>query len=256
MEKNIKISNNGNLLNGRLIYNDILKKQPLIICLSGFGGSGSKSSTWKLFLEEIKKEKIDTAILLIDYEGHGYSEGELANLTPLRAVSDLRLFFLKVCTFNFIDSEQVLLYGSSFGGYVSLIYAGLYGGVKGIALKSPVSDYANVRESQLSIQELEKWKLEGIINLDSATSSKYEFYVQSKIIDIYSRVCPFINLPVLIVHGSLDLNVPIAQSIKLEGSLLNSRLEVIEGAGHGYEEADNLNKATHLIINFLKDILK
>ncbi len=61
--------------------------------------------------------------------------------------------------------------------------------------------------------------------------------------------------PTISIHGTLDLNVPYAQSVTLHGRLIGAgveaRLETIEGAGHGFKGAgqEQADRAMHAFLD-------
>lgn len=251
METTIELLSNGNTVRGTLRYPDDNRQYPLIVLLSGYGGTGSNSSTWNYFEEQFfTRGNDDFCILKWDYTGQGNSDGDIKDLTPFLAVEELRKFMIAIKKLTYINLSRVGFYGSSFGGYVAMIYSAMYGGEKKLFLKSPVSDYAEVRENMLGDSGIENWRETGFLSMDDGSASSYNFYIQSKAIDVYNRICPLIKTDTLIVHGDSDTNVPVEQSKKLHECLVNSNLNIIEGANHGYKEGNSLELLTKKAVTF------
>ena len=92
--------------------------------------------------------------------------------------------------------------------------------VKALVLKSPVSDYKAIEEGEISVYE-------------SAKS---------------------LNIPVLIIHGSFDADVPCGQSVDLSQILqFEHELLLIDGADHRYS---NQNHFALMIDNIVEWLLQ
>ena len=61
-----------------------------------------------------------------------------------------------------------------------------------------------------------------------------------------------IRQPVLLVHGSRDVGVPLKYARRAAGLLPNARLEVFEGAGH-WTQRDQLDRFNGLLLEFLSE---
>jgi pimeloyl-ACP methyl ester carboxylesterase len=59
-----------------------------------------------------------------------------------------------------------------------------------------------------------------------------------------------IQIPVLVVHGAKDIGVPLNYARRAADILPNSRLEVIEGAGH-WTQRDYPQLFNRLLLEFL-----
>ena len=102
---------------------------------------------------------------------------------------------------NNLNKNKFALFGSSFGGYTSLIYASK-NPVLALGLKAPVSNYPEVIKAKANEKETKA--------LDFTQEAfKYNIY----------NLATKIKAPVLIVHGDKDDDVPLAQSQKLLKSL-------------------------------------
>jgi hypothetical protein len=249
MEKKFELTNDcGVTLRGDFKSpSNVKERVPVVIMASGYGGSGSLSRTWVAFEKKFLEEGIGT--FLFDYTGQGNSEGNIRDLVPFLAVSELRMFIKEMKKITSIDESRIALLGSSFGGLVSLIYCANYNDIKILGLKSPVSDYAQVREIQLGESGIEKWRDDGVIVLDG-TESSYDFYVQNKSIDVYDKLAEHIEIPCLIVHGGADTNVPVTQSKALHEKLPNSALKIVPGANHGYKEGDSFEVMVNTLVDW------
>lgn len=67
----------------------------------------------------------------------------------------------------------------------------------------------------------------------------------------YTSVLTQITQPVLVVHGSRDIGVPLAAAERAAGLLPHARFEVFKGAGH-WTQRDEPERFNQLLLSFLK----
>ncbi len=209
------------------IFEGETEKAPLVILCHGYESSKDRMSTASLAKELVER---GLAVFRFDFTGCGESEGKIEDLTPLQGLDDLK------SAVAHSGRKDLGLYGASFGGHVSLMYA-IEIPVAVMALRAPVSDYAWVVEKE--------------------PSGRRKSWVKSLAgLDLYKEVKK-ISAPVLIVHGDADETVPVAQSKKLFDSLQSEkRLEIIKGQGHRFGKSVNLEKTNELIADFFGEKLK
>ena len=100
-----------NLIYGSILFSSqINNKVPLIVLNSGYGPSGSKSSTWKSFISKMEPISNQYAILKWDYVGQGLSEGDMLSLTPLQALKEMNLILKRAKYLDFIDENRIFIY--------------------------------------------------------------------------------------------------------------------------------------------------
>ncbi len=113
-----------------------------------------------------------------------------------------------------------------------------------------------------------------IYNLKQPDESEYDLYLdgiikQRNLVDIDYSLVHFnitdknngvaegtakidkINTPTLIVHGKLDLVVPVADAIEMDKYLKNSKLSVLDGVGHSI-----LTDDIELLVKEISDFIK
>lgn len=210
------------------IYDGEDRNTPVVVMCHGFGSSKDSESTSNL------AQKLVTSGLCVyrfDFTGCGESEGKLEDCTPNQGLDDLS------SAVRDLGKEKFALYGSSYGGFISLVYAS-QNPILALGLKAPVSDYVKV----LSLKGNEN------------ENRSRDFASQIADINIYKQA-KNITCPVLIVHGSADNDVPISQSEKLIESLGGGkRLAVIHGATHimrGPDMEDAHNQLTEFFASKL-----
>lgn len=197
---------------------------PIVVMCHGFESSKDRETNRSLAQKLIEA---GLCVFRFDFTGHGQSEGTLADITPLQGLDDLK------SAVKNLKKAEFALYGSSFGGYVALLYA-TENPILALALKAPVSDYS---DSQSSF-----------------AVTHPQFIQEVKTIDFYDRA-QNIKCPCLIIHGDKDDVVSVEQSQKLFKSLkCDKRLEIISGADHDIRGVD-LEKANTLVADFFKQTL-
>ena len=167
------------------------------------------------------------SIFRFDIYGHGESEGKFEDVTVSEAVDDVlnAVGFLKKQGYS-----KIGLFGSSFGGLASIIACSKSKYIFLLSLKSPVSSY-----KELYVKRL------GLKSSFLEDAKKNNGYLAAK----------KIRIPVLIVHGDADKDVPIGQSRKTAKIINNSRLEILKGADHSFTSPGHFEKMIKLISGFI-----
>lgn len=230
-KKKIVFKNSKGLKHSAIYEGEDINSPAVLMC-HGYGSSKDSKSNRSLIQKLLQK---GLTIFAFDFTACGESEGILEDLTPLQGLDDLK------SAVKNLDKKDFALYGSSFGGYVSLLYSS-ENPVLALALKAPVSDYINVK----TYKSKENYGF---------SESKKEYFVKEiEKMDIYAKVHK-IKGPTLIVHGDSDPIVPIGQSKKLIKYLSgDNKLITLAGALHVMKEED-LEKANSLIADFFKEKL-
>lgn len=198
---------------------------PVVVMCHGFHSSKNNPITSRTLAQKLVENGL--SVLRFDFTGHGQSEGDIDEVTPLMGLDDLK------CAIKTLNNQNFALYGSSFGGHVALLYAS-QNQILALALKAPVSDWCQVQISK---------------------SRGKRFCQETKNINIYQKA-KNIKAPTLITHGDKDDVVPIEQSqklIKALGSKIKT-LEIIRESNHDIR-GQNLEKASTKISDFFRKIL-
>ncbi|MBI3577523.1 alpha/beta hydrolase [Candidatus Gottesmanbacteria bacterium] len=187
----------------------------------------------------------------IDLYGHGESSGNFEDATISKAAESVlaAIEFLKGKGFT-----KIGLIGSSYGGIASIVAASRSKNLVALGLKSPVSNYADLYKNRLSREELQRWRETNTQAYPQVTgvdlNLRYSFFEDAIINDGYVTAVK-IKVPVLIVHGDADIDVPISQSQKLVKQFANGKLEVIHGADHRYSNPAHAEKMRKLLSDFM-----
>jgi len=224
---------------------------PVVVMCHGFS-SGKNSKTNKRFTEELLRRGFAT--FRFDFRGHYDSEGSLEDVTLSTGIEDLTTAMNYVKSCSWVNPNRIGILATSYGGNVSILYVAERNGVSTMALKSPVSDYCQVRELQLGPNGMEEWRAKGYTYVDG-DKTKYIFYEDAKSYDTYAEASR-IRIPCFITHGDQDQNVPVLQSKKLAEALSGEvRLEVLEGADHQYKDERHFNTMVQLIVDWFSQKL-
>ena len=140
MKKKVTFENNRGF---RLVANIAgLKKgiiQPVVIFAHGL--NSSKDSPRNLFIAEGLMEK-GICCFLLDFTGHGESEGGTSDVTVEQFVQDLGASLNYINQIKSIDPFRIGICGSSIGGTAALVRATTDSRIKALALRSaPVEGY-------------------------------------------------------------------------------------------------------------------
>jgi len=212
-------------LNLSAIFEGEEKDAPIVVMCHGFHSSKDNPITSRALAQKLVESGL--SVLRFDFTGHGESQGNIDEITPLYALNDLK------SAIKTLGKKKIAIYGSSFGGYIALLYATDHP-ILALALKSPVSDWSQVQISN------DRGK---------------RFRQETENINIYQKA-KNIKAPTLIIHGDQDDVVPLAQSQRLYkylGSAIK-KLEIIKGANHDIRGED-LEKANTQITDFFQETL-
>ena len=223
----------------------------MVVMLTGDGPKGSLSMSWQNIPPLLLHHGIGS--VLFDFEGLGNSEGKREDLTLTVGIHNLRTIFDTICQENWIDKSNIGFMGSSFGANVALLLPEITNSIKAFGLKSPACFLPDAYRNEITPGEFEEWAKTGFCK---SNGYKYEVYLDPFNYDTY-EVASRIYTPCLITHGTLDEIVPIDQSRLLFEKLAGEkRLEILEGASHGYSEVGQWQKMANLFITFFVDKLK
>lgn len=199
----------------------------------------------------------DYDVIIIDLPGHGNSEEpkEVWLLTDFVDMIHALLTSLNI--------DDPILIGHSFGGKISLLYASKYQTKKLILFGSPFKVKKN--PNSLKVKILKKLKsLPGLKNIAetmkkhmgsedyrNASPMMRDILVKHVNTDITEDVKK-IKCSAIIIWGTNDAAVPIADAYELETLISDSAVISYEGCSH-YAYLERLNQTVSIIKNFIKE---
>lgn len=138
---------------------------------------------------------------------------------------------------NEIDKSQIYLIGHSRGGGIAILGANQDNRIKKLITWAAVADF----ETRLP-KDVSQWEKDGVIHIENARTKQqmpmyYQFVEDLKAnadkLDI-QKAEETLSIPHLIVHGSSDEAVDVADAKLLASWNNKAELYVIEGAGHTF----------------------
>ncbi|WP_150466152.1 UilS family quorum-quenching N-acyl-homoserine lactonase [Francisella sp. SYW-2] len=291
MEK-VNFTSHGCNISAQLLYKpenfDQNNKYPAIILCHGFAG-------FKEVLLPAYAEAFAMAgyvVLNFDYRGFGESEGERGRLVPKLQIEDIHSAIDYVAGLDFVDSNKIGLWGTSYGGANAITAAAQNDLVKCLSVQLTFANGERVITGDMSDEEKEKFL--GMIEkmlakkektgkemmvplhkvlTDEQSKGFYERY--SKEYDAFDIKIPFLTvnetmshkpenyigdlrIPVLIVASDTDSVNPVEEShILYEKANEPKELMILEGISH-YEcyEGEPLQKILAKQIAWFDEYIK
>ena len=222
------------------------KKVPIVVYSPGLGASYKACSNYAENLLEY-----GVASICIDFRGgskNSKSDGKTTEMSIMTEYADLSLIIKEVRKMDFVDKNKIIVMGSSQGGVLSAMASINDKDIKGIILLYPaftLPDYINNRFPTDS-DVLEEYPITNKITV----GKNYVLDIRGlKMFELIKNE----DKKVLIIHGSDDDVVPVSVSKRAEDIYKDSKLFVIDGAGHGFNTKE-ANEAIIYILDYFKEI--
>lgn len=150
-------------------------------------------------------------VLAYDYRGYGRSTGTSVSEASIDSDATAALGYLQV-TLGVPDS-QLILYGHSIGATPTLALALRIGGVSAVVLESAFTSAQEMARTATLVDVPIAWALRGSFdNIDQL---------------------PWIHVPVVILHGAQDAEVPVSQAAELYARASEPKyLKIFPNAAH------------------------
>ncbi len=226
---------------------------PCVLVLHGFKGF----MDWGFF-PELARALVarGLAALRFNFSGSGVGENPLEfteeqaffENTPSRELEDVERVraWLDSGAVPWLDSRRVGLFGHSLGGAVALVHAARRGDCRAVVAWAPVASF---RRFGPEVERL--WREQGHLEILNARTGQVhrlgvgwleDLEKQPRALDVVAA-CRALSTPTLILHGSADEAVPVAEGETLTGAFPRgvARLEVLAGAGHTFGAVHPLN---------------
>jgi len=191
-------------------------------------------------------EKVGFGCFRFDFRGCGDSGGRFEDSVSSQRSEDLAIVL------EYLETEMGIhefgLFGSSLGGYVSLLHAPDDERVKVLVSVSSPYSMAELLE--------EEYREKGYCDIDGFRIGK-NFYEDAQKYDARLRsVLGRITCPVLFVQGGADPLVPPNHAKLLYEKVGGEkRLEIIRGADHSYSNMDHLFKLVSMSLDWFRHYL-
>ena len=224
-----------------------------LVWLGGYHSdmSGSKAQ----IMDDFAKES-GLASLRFDYSGHGQSDGAFENGTISKWLSESQYMI------DNLTAGKIILVGSSMGGWLALLLA-LKNPSKvcGIVLCAPAPDFTEDL-MWAGFNECQKQEMMDIGFCLRPNDYEAPYKVTRELIidgrsHLILRAPINIGVPIRIVHGMEDKDVPFSRSIDLTEKISsqNIHLNLIKNGGHRLSEPNELEALKAAINEVYKTIL-
>lgn len=200
---------------------------PLVIISHGIQGS-----YYDLVDQAGKCVDAGLAAYIFDYCGgstYSRSSGDISDMSVLTECDDLEFVLNELWQYSFMDRENTYLMGESQGGMVSAVLAAERPqDIAGMVLLYPAFNIPDMaREVYVEGQIPEE-----LYAFNVPVGHRY--FTDVLYMNAYEAISGY-DGNILIIHGSDDQIVPLSYSQTAMDVYTNAELEVIPGAGHGFQ---------------------
>lgn len=208
----------------KLAYEFLPGHGPVVVFCSGY--ASDMAGTKALALEAWCKAQ-GRAMLRFDYAGHGKSEGIFTD----NGIGDWELDAAFVIE-QVIAKEDILLVGSSMGGWISLLLGmRLQNQLKAIVLIAPAPDFTEtLMDRELTQEQRVTLEQTGIVYQPSEYGEPLPFshaLIERSAGHLVMKNKIRITCPVRVLHGMKDSAVPWRLSLKLVENLASEDVELV-----------------------------
>jgi len=227
------------------------EKPPLVIICHGFQNTKTDRKYIKL-ARTLREEGV--LAFRFDFEGCGDSEGDLKKLTIEREIFDLNSALKIILRKYNIDSKRIAFVGGSLASVViSLFIQKFKIPTKTLIFWSQAFNQKALFKVFYSKTDIKEIKKKGFLIKGEKEIGK-DYYLENKDKD-YSDILSKIEIPILIVHGKRDKDVPLKFSRKLAKQHKNITLKVLPKANHKFDDFNSQQDLITLTVNWLKKYL-
>jgi hypothetical protein len=201
----------------------------------------------------LQKEGIAT--FRFDFEGCGDSEGNFGEMTIKREARDLNSALKTVLKEGDFDSSKIAFIGDSLGAVViSLFVKNFKCPVETMVFWTQAFSQKELFPIWHTEKEIELWKKqEYLIKSDKKLGIGYLNENQDK--DHSVLLSELSKIPILLIHGKKDKDVPLKFSKTLARKYKNIKLKILQKADHKFANFASRKELIKLTVNWLKEYL-
>lgn len=225
---------------------------PVVVFCPGY--ASHKGGTKALALLQAARKR-EQAMLFFDYSGHGASGGDFIDGNVTRWTADAAKVIEEV-----IPEQNILLVGSSMGGWIALLLARALGArVRGLLLIAPAPDFTErLILPQLSAEQRAELAETGVIyqpNEEGDSLPLTQQFLDDGAKNLLLGTALEIICPVHIVHGMIDDSVPWKLSLKLVEQLTsdNVRVTFVKDGNHRLSRPQDLALLTETLYGLINE---
>lgn len=237
---------NGRLLRGNVRMPDTNGPFPTIVFLHGF--TVWKTGPQRLYEEFVRDAvKAGFCVVRFDFYGTGESDGEFYEMTIGSEMNETAAIFNWTKEQSYVDSSNVFLGGHSMGALVAVVEAPELNpkGLFGWATAMTMLYQAGQRTRTMNGPTERGWDIDGL-------ELSREFMEEAAEMDFLAMAKGYEG-PVLLIHGTKDVDIPIECSYALKKVYGDSCvLDAVEGANHRFLSLPWKKHIYEKTIEFLK----
>jgi len=227
------------------------EKPPVVIICHGFQNTKSDRKYIRL-ARLLRKEGI--LVFRFDFEGCGDSEGDPKEITIERKISDLKSALKTVLKEGDVDSKRIAFVAGSLGSVVSSLFVERFKiAAKTLIFWSQAFNQKSLFKIWYSKEDLKEFEKKDFLIKGEKEIGK-DYYLENKNKD-YSSIVSKLNLPIFIIHGKEDKDVPLEFSQKLSKRYKKITLKILSQANHKFDDFITQQKLIRLTANWLKKYL-
>lgn len=253
MEKLFDINEQGYSIRCKLITKDNDKNKRtfshVAIVTHGYGSNKDTAGTSK-FGQHLTSKYKDYAVIAFDWPCHGADARKKLTIAECLTYLTLVVNYAK----ESLQADKLYIYSTSFGGYITLRYLIEVGNpFTKIALRCPAIEMHRTIRENIDDADLNKLKKGKDIQVGFARKMKID---QSFLDDLDAfKITNYEYFDfaddMLIIHGTKDIMVPIADSKQFAENNVIQFIPV-EGANHPFQDPNHMALAIHKIVEFFR----
>jgi hypothetical protein len=225
-------------------------KFPAVILIHGF----AKTKTERKFVKLSRKlAKANIVSFRFDFSGCGDSEGEFEKLSISKQLEDLKAAFRILLKEKKVNKKRVGILAHSLGSVIACLFQAKYQKVKTLILVAPALNQKRLLKKWYKKSEIEKWGKQGY--LDTPKGRIGIGYLRET--RDYNRILQKIKIPILILHGKEDKDIPLKMTKETFKKLKTKekRLIIIPECDHHFESYFGRQKLINLSVEWFKKYL-
>jgi len=228
------------------------EKPALVIICHGFQNSKTDKKLIKL-ARTLQKEGICT--FRFDFEGCGDSEGKASEITVKNEIADLNSAFKTVQNEVDLDLTRLAFVGASLGSVVTSLFLKQYKiPAKSLVFWNQAFNQKELFKNWYNPEDRKEIISKGVIYKGEKEIGR-DYYLENRNKD-YSSILSQLKLPILIIHGKEDKDVPLELSQVLKKQYKNIVLAVLLKANHKFDDFKSQGKLIWQTVKWLKRHLK
>ena len=246
----ICIKRDGLTLRGDIIKPDT-EKCPIAVIFHGFMSSRD-ADMFCCIADELVKNGI--AAVKFDFDGHGESDGDFSDMNVYSEILDAAKIIEYVRGLDFVT--DIYIVGHSQGAVVGGMIAGYYReAVKKLVMLAPAATLKDDAQNGTCFGvEYDIYNVPDKLRMTNVNGDNFDvgglYFRIARTLPIYETTSMFKG-ETLIVHGTADEVVGVIGSERYDECMPNARLELIEGATHGFGDFA-FARVIKMTIDFLK----